>query len=122
MMTIDEAIKSYREIAEKSRKIGKSLFDKLNDEIGADWYEHQAEEKEQLAEWFEELKALQEKATAKKPIYDESYDGLCPNCKNMAFRDVWWYENDKPVNYSHCHFCGQKIDWAEEEVNDNGRD
>ena len=51
------------------------------------------------------IKAL-EKQIAKKPIYDNYHRAgyRCPNCNNT-----------NPWGYEHCRYCGQKLDWSEEE-------
>lgn len=35
----------------------------------------------------------------------------CPNCKNVIDRFEKFGENNVRVEYMHCHFCGQKLDW-----------
>lgn len=68
----------------------------------------------QLAEWLEELKALREKNTPKKPStfrkirkYDGYDAGDCPSCGTP---------NDSVYhNVTCCWACGQRLDWRAEE-------
>ena len=73
-----------------------------------------------ITESYEEAKKkigeLVEKATPKKPIDIEDGFGddvhlCCPNCKK-PIANVWSSAKYMP-NY--CHFCGQALDWSEEE-------
>lgn len=59
----------------------------------------------------EECRAAVEKQKAKKPEYlGNSEDGkiLCPNCQE----DLW---DLKECGFNACPYCGQAIDWSEEE-------
>lgn len=103
-MTLDEAIKHAREVAEKNRKNCKpnSII------IQNRWADSTmcAEEHEQLAGWLEELKAIREIVTLKKPD-DMDIKGetvyLCPNCGAEI--------NGKDIDFIyHCCACGQAID------------
>ena len=73
------------------------------------------------------LNELVDKATPKKPIHDiicDSYDEdgfsesfeyevkKCPNC------NVYLYDESEGLDFSelpHCPYCGQAIDWSEED-------
>lgn len=76
---------------------------------------------------YELLQELVDKAAPKKPIKEENlidYDEFdtvksfynsissCPNCKGLLFD-----ENDD-IDFKespHCPYCGQRLDWGEEE-------
>ena len=64
-MSIDEAIKHAREVAERNRKQYKNCPSDRTD-IRHQTCEECAEEHEQLAEWLEELKAYREIGTVKE--------------------------------------------------------
>ena len=64
-MSIDEAIKHSREVAERNRKQYKNCPSDRTD-IKYQTCEECAEEHEQLAEWLEELKAYREIGTVKE--------------------------------------------------------
>lgn len=76
---------------------------------------------------LDNIEELVDKATPKKPIKEENlidYDEFdtvksfynsissCPNCKELLFD-----ENDD-IDFKespHCPYCGQKLDWSDEE-------
>ena len=60
----------------------------------------------------EECRAAVEKQRARKPILDKIYyqQYYCPNCQDMVSRK---YKSVPKYNF--CHWCGQAIDWSEEE-------
>lgn len=79
---------------------------------------------------FKLFQELVDKATSKKPILSEIYlndedqtdiydeNGYidpnvccCPNCKKSKIYD---FEYSEKFNY--CTFCGQRIDWSDEDV------
>lgn len=79
-------------------------------------------------ECVDKLQELVDKATPKKPCFDELYKDeettsiydenrwidpilcICPNCGKKAIHD---FEYDE--NFKHCTNCGQAIDWSDEE-------
>ena len=106
-MTIDEAIVHAREVA--SRK-----FDDRVHCIRC------AEEHEQLAEWLEELKQYRaigtleecreavEKQTDEKPTAVlGTFGGKEYECKNCG--------SDVCYGDEYCRWCGQKLDWSDQE-------
>ena len=54
----------------------------------------------------EECRAAVEKQKAKKPSYDDYHRAgyRCQTCNNV-----------NPWGYKHCKYCGQKLDWGDEE-------
>lgn len=105
-MTLDEAIKHAKEIAgEQRRRAGTcTQNDAECDKFSS--CAKCAEEHEQLADWLEELKAIREIVTLKKPD-DMDIKGetvyLCPNCGAEI--------NGKDIDFIyHCCACGQAID------------
>lgn len=69
--------------------------------------------------WGESLDTIHElveKATPKEGVlgYNNFGDSTlcCPNCKKTIV-NVWSKADYKP-NY--CHYCGQALDWSEEDV------
>lgn len=105
-MTLDEAIKRAREVASGQRRRAGTCTqndaecDKFSSCVKC------AEEHEQLAKWLEELKALREIATLKKPDTLDINDEIvliCPNC-GAEIDDV----NVEFIH--HCCACGQAID------------
>ena len=63
----------------------------------------------------EELKEAREKQIPKKPIIDKEMKAIevhywnCPSCKTR------YGTGTDMIELQHCHVCGQKIDWSEEE-------
>lgn len=37
----------------------------------------------------------------------------CPSCKNVVDKFEKWGESTVRITYSHCHFCGQALDWSD---------
>ena len=66
-------------------------------------------------EAIDNLNELVKKSTSKKPIvkYDNFGDGTlcCPNC-NQSIVNVWSKRKYRP---KYCHYCGQVLDWGEEQ-------
>lgn len=56
------------------------------------------------------LLKVNEKATPKKPIEAQNqwkkYYWVCPTCEKL---------NPRVFNLNYCGYCGQKIDWSEDE-------
>lgn len=59
---------------------------------------------------IEPLRELIEKATPKKPLeapeHWNKYYWVCPTCEKL---------NPRVFNLNYCGYCGQKIDWSEDE-------
>lgn len=59
---------------------------------------------------IEPLRELIEKATPKKPLEAQEqwnkYYWVCPTCEKL---------NPRVFNLNYCGYCGQKIDWSEDE-------
>lgn len=64
-------------------------------------------------EWLEKAKETLEKQIPKKPERDEEYplSRVCPRCRGYL-GNVQFVSN----NYRYCQWCGQAIDWEEENV------
>lgn len=127
-MTLDEAIDIFKEIANNARN---DIIDNDNLEPQEIHYNAQlelyAKEKEQIAEWLEELKqykaigtpeeclAAVEKQKIVKPIieYKQTQDCVtevewkCPICGTN-------YIELEPCG-EWCSYCGQKLDWSDKE-------
>ncbi len=112
-MTIDEAIKHAKEVAEEQEKLCK-----VNDDFNFSqpkWREC-AKEHRQLAEWLKELKNFKEKDEAKAVRYVDNgyaegaivYDtAFCPNCGHE------FEENLENWGCDFCPNCGQRLRWEE---------
>ena len=60
------------------------------------------------------LRELVDKETPKKPIkfkYKLLYGWACPHCA----KDIANNRKQKRKNIKYCPYCGQKLDWGEEE-------
>lgn len=55
---------------------------------------------------------------AKKPTHEATlYKSLtCPRCKNVIDSFTTMFGQKVRVMEPHCKFCGQKIDWSEEDT------
>ena len=60
------------------------------------------------------LKGLVERATPKKPEIT-IYNGLCPNCHQAFGLERTRQAMLRPRWFSFCPYCGQALDWSEEE-------
>ena len=118
-MTIDEAIAHAREVAKRRMDEYENHYDK-----DTHYYPTQckkcAEEHIQLAEWLEELKQYRaigtleecresvEKQTDEKPTAVlGTFGGKEYECKNCG--------SDVCYGDEYCRWCGQKLDWSDEE-------
>ena len=118
-MTIDEAIAHAREVAKRRMAEYENHYDK-----DTHYYPTQckkcAEEHIQLAEWLEELKQYRaigtleecreavEKQTDEKPTAVlGTFGGKEYECKNCG--------SDVCYGDEYCRWCGQKLDWSDEE-------
>lgn len=41
----------------------------------------------------------------------------CPTCKNVIDKFEKWGENTVRVIYKYCYFCGQRLDWGDQQTN-----
>ncbi len=39
----------------------------------------------------------------------------CPHCKNVVDKFEKWGESTVRITFDYCHFCGQALDWEDEE-------
>lgn len=40
----------------------------------------------------------------------------CPTCKNVIDKFEKWSENTIRITYKYCYFCGQKLDWGDQQT------
>lgn len=66
---------------------------------------------------FEHIKTAVEKQKAKKVTHEATLYKCCtcPNCKNVVDEFKKWGESTVRIQYQYCYFCGQKLDWEEEQ-------
>lgn len=41
----------------------------------------------------------------------------CPNCKNVVDEYTEFLGKKVRVTYAYCHYCGQKLDWSDNDEN-----
>lgn len=63
------------------------------------------------------IDSLLRKATQKKVTHESTiYTSLtCPNCKNVVDEFTEFQGKKVRVQYKFCHFCGQRLDWSDED-------
>lgn len=125
-MTIDEDISHAREVAECQKMSARLIEDNayIPESVDKEAITYGnticANEHEQLAEWLEELKqyrtigtpeecrAAMEKRTDEKPTAVPGiFGGTDYECKNCG--------SDVCYGDEYCRWCGQKLDWSDEE-------
>lgn len=62
------------------------------------------------------INELVEKVTRKKPVYKKDYIGnnqyFCLTCNNVV---PFTLNRTAQIKYPFCPYCGQKLDWSDEE-------
>lgn len=130
-MTIDEAISHAREVAECQKMSARLIEDNayIPESVDKEAITYGnticANEHEQLAEWFEELKqyraigtpeecrAAMEKQKAKKPMHvTNSYFGYQKHKEHVGYCPDCGHQVEEPYG---CPNCLIKIDWSDEE-------
>ena len=103
-MTIDEAIAHAREVAEYKRKCNKNS-DCIDIEC-----ERCAEEHEQLAEWFEELKMYREAERTLDNAYNNGYNKAIDDFSNEIDKYIERYDG---TIYDEVYYTNVKSDFED---------
>ena len=67
-----------------------------------------------IHDWKSDLQELVDRATPKKPDITV-HNGFCPNCHQAFGLERTKEAMIRPRWFSFCPYCGQALDWSEEE-------